>query len=101
MPDEYVTRVEYEARHANLEQRVSKVEATIDAYRTAFDAKLDKISDKVGSVETNLSHQIGSMKDAFYRDKSTTARWAIGALVSFLTGGGGMIGLLQVFHLLR
>lgn len=101
MPDEYVTRVEYEARHANMEQRVAKVESTIDAYRMSFDAKLDKISDKVGAVETNLSHQIGSMKDAIYREKATTSRWAIGVLVSFLTGGGGMVGLLQVFHLLR
>jgi hypothetical protein len=107
-----LTREEYERRHAELsalvvshiarvDARIDKVEQTDLAAKTQLDAKFEKLTDKIDNSEKLLSSQISTLKDDIYRTRTSDLWRVISWGVSFLLGGGGVFGLLQVLHLLK
>ena len=109
---DYITRSEYDRRHQELadqfavqiqrlDNRIDKAELSDTTLKTQIDSKFDKVTDKIDATERLLSTQIGTLKDDIYRTRTTDLWRVLGWGVSFVLGGGGMFGLLQVFHLLR
>ena len=109
---DYITRGEYDHRHQELadqfavqiqrlDNRIDKAELSDTTLKTQIDFKFDKVTDKIDATERLLSTQIGTLKDDIYRTRTTDLWRVLGWGVSFVLGGGGMFGLLQVFHLLR
>ncbi len=78
---EKVDRLEFEARHVNLEARVGRLETEIE------------------SRYTTLLNMVTTIKDSLAsRDRDKLNMIFVGVL-SFI-GGGGLIGFLIAFHLL-
>ena len=107
-----ITREEFERRHsdlsttinahiARLDARIDKVEQTDQATRAIISGKFEKLADKIDATQNLLSTQFSTLKDDIYRTQAGNLWRVIGWGVSFLLGGGGVFGLLQVFHLLR
>ena len=86
----YITRAEYEARHNNLEARIVKIEGDLASLRTDVNGKLDKMIDR-----------LDGLKDDVYKYRSQSLATALGWLVSFVLGSGGLFGLLSLLHVLR
>lgn len=101
MPTDEITRTEYETRHAEMAARITAVEAQLStrintvetsmyALRHDLEAKIDRVLDKLDTV-----------KDDIHRTRMSIARYVISMGVSAIFGGGGLFGLLQLFHLLK
>ena len=86
----YILRAEYEARHNNLEARVVKIEADLNAVRTDINMKIDKVIDR-----------LDTLRDDVYKYRDSSLKMALGWLISFLIGGGGLFGLLELLHVLK
>jgi hypothetical protein len=110
--DNIITRAEYEKRHdeltagfraqiARLDSRIDKAETADSSLKTQMDLRFDRLVDKIDNSEKLLSSQIGTLKDDIYRTKTSDLWRVLGWFVSFVIGGGGVFGLLQVFHLLK
>lgn len=101
MPDnDFITRGEYSARHEELLNRVTKVEALLEAYRDAMTSRFDRLSDKIDASENLLSTQIANLKDEVFKQRNGSLRYALSVTVSFILGGG-LIGIIQYLHPLR
>jgi hypothetical protein len=110
--DNPITRAEYEKRHEELSialnAQISRLDARIDKTETAdsslksqMDVRFDRLADRIDNSEKLLSSQISTLKDDIYRTRTSDLWRVLGWCASFVLGGGGMFGLLQVFHLLR
>lgn len=86
----YITRAEYEARHNNLEARIVKIESDMASLRTDINGKIDKVIDRLDSI-----------KDDVYKYRSQSLATALGWVISFIFGGSGIFGLLEILHVLR
>ena len=98
---DYITRSEYTSRHEELIARVTKTEALVEAYRDNMALRFDKLSDKIDNTSGNLATQINSLEKEMYKGRLSGLRWAIGTITSFIVGGASLVGILQVFHLLK
>jgi hypothetical protein len=97
MPDEFITRSEYTARHDELVSRIVKVEALFEAYRDNVSVRFDKLTDKIDSTQTLLSGQIGNIKEEIYRQRNGNLKYMLSVLTSFLLGGG-LLELITYLH---
>lgn len=86
----YILRAEYEARQAGLDARLTKTEAEIAALRHDVNEKLDKVVSK-----------IDELRDDVYKYRDGSLKTALGWMVSFTVGGGGMVALLQALHVIK
>jgi hypothetical protein len=85
-----ILRAEYEARQASIDARVTKIESELAALRHDVNEKLDKVVSK-----------IDDLRDDVYRYRDTALKTAVGWMISFIIGSGGMVALLQVVHVIR
>ncbi len=90
MSEDYITLREYEIRHSELATRIVKIETELNMTKQEFNTKLDKLLDKFDQFRGDM-----------YSYRNSILLRIIGWGISFVVGGGGMIGLLQVFHLLK
>lgn len=86
----YITRAEYEARHSNLEARLVKVEGDIASLRSDINGKIDKVIDR-----------LDTLRDDVYKYRSQSLATALGWVISFIIGGSGLFGLLEILHVLK
>lgn len=98
---DYITRGEFNVQVARIDARLDKLEAADSSVKAQLDAKFDRLADRIDSSERLLSSQIGTLKDDIYRTRTTDLWRVLGWGVSFVLGGGGAFGLLQVLHLIR
>ncbi len=107
MTDTYLTRTEYEARHAALETRLIQIESRLETKTDANDKehdlirletglKLDKLTDKIDKQ----NDKIDALTVGMLRTQAQIWRYATGVVVAFLTGGGLTLAL-QAFHVFR
>lgn len=90
-PDEnttnYITRAEYEARHASLTAMVSQIETRIYAEQATTKVDIDKKFEK-------LIKGLEDLKENITDNRAKNLRYVVSVLASFLIGGGG-IALLE------
>ncbi len=112
MIDNPITRSEYEKRHeelsiilnvqvARLDTRIDKTETADSSLKVQMDLRFDKVTDKIDTSEKLLSSQIGTLKDDIYHTRQSDLWRVIGWMVPLVFGGGGVLALLQAFHLLK
>ena len=93
------SKVSY-TEHATLEARVIKLEASNEGLRAEFMARFDKFDTHLTKIKDDLTTQLAEYKDETYNRRTDAVRWTISMLVSFLVGGSGVVGLIEVFHLI-
>ncbi len=112
MPEDHVTRSEYDTRHsemaaritaveAQLSTRINTVEASMYVLRHDLEAKLDRMLDKMDVIRNESNTALGALKDDIYKTRLSVARYIISMGVSAILGSGGLFGLLNLFHLLK
>lgn len=97
---DYITRSEYEARHAELRTEMLHLSATTDAIRTDIQSRFDILTAKIEKLDDNQTAKLEKMDDKI--DSGRVAAWKLVALsaVNFLLGGG-VVSFLQYFHVVR
>lgn len=74
--NEFITRLEYEARNAQAQAEIGKL-----------DAKIDTLSSKIETLTVSMNSQMGNIKTGAWKYIATS-------LLSFMTGGG-VLGLIE------
>lgn len=86
----YISRGEYNAAHSALEARVLKIEADLALMRTDLSTKIDKLVDRIDILREDM-----------YKYRTSSLQTALGWMVSFLVGGGGLFGLLEILKVIK
>lgn len=103
---------EYYRNLSTYETRLLRLESVDGLLRTDIDAKIDKIltridttnntlTTKIDTTNTTLTTQIGNLKDDVQGSRVSFLKWVISMGLSTVVGGGGLLGILEVLHLLK
>jgi len=97
---DYITRSEYEARHAELRTEMLHLGATTDAIRSDIQARFDLLTAKIEKFDDAQTAKLEKMDEKI--DSAQVAAWKVVALsaANFIVGGG-MMAVFQYFHPLR
>jgi len=106
--DKYLTRTEYEARHATLQNDMSKLSLEIaqkntwaqgehNDIRKEMAVRFERVSDTLDSIENKFVSEVQGLKIEIA--KSSTDKWKLVAmtLIGALTSGG-LLGLIDVIR---
>ena len=96
--DNLVTQREYVDRTVNLEQRVAKLEASSETLQRDFMARFDKMDALIHEIKDDLNNQLNAYKNDVYTRHTDAMRWTVGMIISFVLGGSGVVGLIELFH---
>jgi hypothetical protein len=95
--DQFVRKEDYERRHGELVERISKLESGDDILRQEFSSKIDAIGVKIDTMIKDYY----SLRNDISKASTSKWQWIAGVFCSFVVGSGGLYVLLAALHALR
>ncbi len=95
--DQFMRKEDYERRHGELVERISKVESEDTVLRQEFSSKVDAIGIKMDTMIKDYY----SLRTDISRANASKWQWIAGVFCSFVLGSGGLYVLLAALHALR
>jgi hypothetical protein len=98
--DKLMSREEYERRHANIEERVSKIEADMRSMAQWSNAEHNTMRTDVATRFDKILEKFDDLKSEVLHSRSDNLKWALGIVLSFVLGGG-LVGTLLALHIIK
>lgn len=95
--DQFMRKEDYERRHGELIERISKVESEDNVLRQEFSSKVDGLGIKIDAMIKDYY----SLRSDISKASTSKWQWIAGVFCSFVVGSGGLYVLLAALHALR